>query len=332
MTSPLRRVLFPALIVLALAAALFWRPAAEAPPRSRLLMGTLVEIRVLAADSPAVETAIDAAFAEMARIEKLMSPHIPSSEVSLLAAATPPAKLSPDTLAVIEAGIAVARESDGAFDLGLGQLIGLWGFDEGTQRIPTDNEIAAALVGVGPGDVTVQNGQVVKSEPGLQIDLGAIAKGYAVDRAVQVLEQAGIQSASINAGGDIRVIGDHHGRPWRIGIQHPRHSDRMLATLELAAGAVVTSGDYERGFIRDGVRYHHLLDPHTGQPARGCQAVTVVTETTMQADALATAAFVLGPEQGLALLEKLPGVDGLIVAADGSTRITSGLKGKVTWE
>lgn len=338
MTSRLRpawlqKALLPAIVLVVLATALWWQPAAEAPPRSRLLMGTLVEIRVLAKDTAETEAAIEAAFAEMARIEALMSPHLPSSDIARLAAAVlPPDSLAPETLEVIAAGIAIANQSDGAFDLGLGRLIALWGFAEGEPRLPDDAEIAAALAGVGPGDVTLQDGRVVKSRPELQLDLGAIAKGYAVDRAVQVLQQAGIANASINAGGDIRLLGDHHGRPWRIGIQHPRHSDTILATLELDAGAVVSSGDYERGFSRDGVRYHHLLDPRTGKPARSCQSVTVVAASAMQADALATAAFVLGPDKGLALLERLPQVDGLIVAADGSTRLTSGLKGKVSWE
>jgi len=331
MTSLRRRLIWPAILLLALAAALWWRPAAEAPPRSRLLMGTLVEIRVLAPDSAATRSAIDAAFAEMARIEALMSPHLPTSDVSRLAAPVPPTDLAPETLDVIQAGIAIAEESGGAFDLGLGRLVALWGFAEGTPKVPSEAEIAAALDGVGPGDVTLVNGTVHKSQPDLQLDLGAIAKGYAVDRAAVVLQKAGIESATINAGGDIRLLGDRDGQPWRIGIQHPRQADAVLATLQLGDVAVVTSGDYERGFSRDGIRYHHLLDPRTGQPARGCQSVTVVAPSAMQADALATAAFVLGPQAGLALLERLPGIDGLIVAADGATGSTSGLQGKLTW-
>ena len=134
---------------------------------------------------------------------------------------------------------------------------------------------------------------------------------------MEVLRRAGVKNASVNAGGDIRLIGDRRGRPWRIGIQHPRDAEKVLATLSLQDTSVVTSGDYERFFIKDGVRYHHLFDPRTGYPASRCMSATVVAPNAALADALATAAFVLGPEKGLSLLERYPGVEGLLVGADG---------------
>jgi thiamine biosynthesis lipoprotein len=157
------------------------------------------------------------------------------------------------------------------------------------------------------------------------VDLGAIAKGYAIDRALAVLRSFGITSAAINAGGDIGLLGSKQDRPWRIGVQHPRQPGEVLVTIEARDRAVVTSGDYERFFERDGRRYHHLFDPHSGYPADRCQSVTVLAPNAMLADALATALFVLGPEAGLALLHDYPGVDALIVAADGRWHTTPAL-------
>jgi thiamine biosynthesis lipoprotein len=331
MTIAWRKGVLPLALLLLLAGALWWRPAVRPEGRSQILMGTVVEIEILDPETDQSQAAIDAAFAEMARIEALMTPHRPDSDVTRLSAAQPYTTPARETLEVIAAGAEISRISGGAFDLGLGCLIHLWGFAEGEPHRPTDDDIHTALNGVGPGDVAVVDGQVRKSRPDLQLDLGAIAKGYAVDRAVAILQAAGIQRATVNAGGDIRLLGDHQGRPWRIGIQHPRQPQAVLATLLLADVAVVTSGDYERAFDIDGVRYHHLLDPRTGLPARGCQSVTIVAKTAMQADALATAAFVLGPVDGLALLERLPAVEGLIVAADGSTHLTGGLAERVQW-
>ena len=186
--------------------------------------------------------------------------------------------------------------------MGLGRLKQLWNIEGEHPRVPNAAEITAALAGTGLGDLRLAGQVVTKDDPRLAVDLGGIAKGYAVDRAIAVLQAAGVRHASVNAGGDIRLLGDRGDRPWRIGIQHPRKSDAILATLDLADTAVVTSGDYERFFERDGVRYHHLFDPATGQPARRCQSVTVVAPEAMLADALATAVFVLGPGPGLKLL------------------------------
>jgi len=149
------------------------------------------------------------------------------------------------------------------------------------------------------------------------VDLGPIAKGWAVDRSMEKLTALGIRNAIIDAGGDLRVIGARPGKNfWHIGVQHPRDSGALSFTFELRDTAIATSGDYERFFVADGVRYHHILDPATGQPARGCQSVTVLAATTAEADACATAAFVLGPSKGLSFLRARPGVRGVIVGAD----------------
>jgi FAD:protein FMN transferase len=297
--------------------------------RSQLLMGTLVDI-VVVAPPVVAEPAIDAAFAEMHRIENLMSPQVEQSDVWRLSHQPGPVTVSAETAEVLRLGQIVASQSGGAFDLTLGRLKQLWGVETATPRVPSDEEIRTALQGIGPDALRLEGQTVTKRRPDLQVDLGGIAKGYAIDRAVAVLRQAGVRHASVNAGGDLRLIGDRGDRPWRIGIQHPRQSGELLATLELEDIAVVTSGDYERFFERDGVRYHHLFNPQTGWPARVCQSVTVITGEAMQADALATAVFVLGPERGMEFLRQNR-AEGILVTASGEVLVTPGLQSRVQW-
>jgi len=170
---------------------------------------------------------------------------------------------------------------------------------------------------------------------GMAIDLGGVAKGYAVDRALAVLRERGITSGLVDAGGDIRVLGTKSAdTPWRIGIQHPRDGNALIALVEIDSGSVATSGDYERYFMKDGRRYHHILDPQTGWPCSACMSVTIVADLAIEADVLATAVFVLGPEEGMRLLDRLPGVGGIIFYdVEGRTeRVLSGwLKDRVTF-
>ncbi len=315
------------LLLLLIALLVWWRlPGAERQvSRAELVMGTLVEIKAFGADEKQLDDAISKAFAEMNRLDALLSSHKPDSEISRLSQAAGDFVVSPETVALIQLGNQIAMESGGAFDMTLGAVKKLWAIESEQPRVPTQQQLNAALQGIGPDALALHDNRVSKRLPTLRVDLGGIAKGYAVDRALAILRSAGITSASVNAGGDIALLGDRQGRPWRIGIQHPRRADELLTTLELSDRAVVTSGDYERFFEREGIRYHHIFDPCTGQPAQRCQSVTVVAADAANADALATAAFVLGPQAGLQLLEELPGIEGLIVAADGSLQQTSGL-------
>lgn len=327
------RPLIPILLVL-LVAFLLWQrqPAGESVvSRTALIMGTLVEIKAYGDDRELLEKGIDDAFAEMVRLEQLFSTRIPESEISRISSTEEPLDVSDETVALLTLGQKIARQSNGAFDMGLGKLKQLWDIESDAPQVPDDEVLQKALQGVGPDSLEIEGQQVSKKLPGVKIDLGGIAKGYAVDRAANLLHQNGILSAAVNAGGDLRLVGNRQGTPWRIGIQHPRKSGEVIATVKLEDRAVVTSGDYERYFERDGVRYHHLFDPKTGRPARGCQSVTVVAEDAASADALATAAFVLGPQAGLALLEKLPDVEGYLIAADGQRLVTSGLEDALEW-
>ncbi|MGE4342832.1 MAG: FAD:protein FMN transferase [Geoalkalibacter sp.] len=310
------------LMLLLLAGVLLWPrlggDGSSEVRRSRLLLGTVVEITALGPDRDLLEGAVSDAFDEMERIEQLMSPHIEGSDVARLSKAETPQPVSPETAEVLRLGLQLAAQSDGAFDLTLGRLKELWGIEGENPQVPDRESVEEALRGIGPQALRLEASLVVKSSPDLQLDLGGIAKGYAVDRAIFLLADAGIEFASVNAGGDLRLLGDRGGeRPWRIGIQHPRDSQRLLATLEVTDVAVVTSGDYERYFEHEGRRYHHLFDPRTGYPATACRSVTVVAPCAMLADALATALFVLGPEQGMSLLQLYPDAEALIVDSSG---------------
>jgi thiamine biosynthesis lipoprotein len=298
-------------------------------------MDTLVESTVFAEDPGLGAEALDRAYQEMQRLEGLLSRHRATSEVARinLAAGAHPVSVSPETLLLIARALEFGELSGGAFDLTVAPLLRLWRFAEGGGEVPPEKSLRAATALVDFRRVVADRaaGTVYLPKSGTEIDLGGIAKGYVVDRAVDVLRQSGITSASVDAGGDIRLIGGKPGgRPWRVGVRHPRERDRIIAVLELLDSAVVTSGDYERYFMLGGTRYHHLLDPDTGLPAAGLASVTVVAADATTADALSTTVFVMGRERGLALIESLPGVEAILVTAELDVILSSGLVGKVT--
>jgi thiamine biosynthesis lipoprotein len=293
----------------------------EVHKETRLLMGTVVEITIGHPDRELARKAAARAFGEIERVDALLSSHNPESEITGLNAsgAAGPVAVSDEVFALLARAESIRVATAGAFDVTVGPLVELWAFDQ-SGRVPGEGEIASALASVGGARLELDgdDGTVRFLTEGMRIDLGAIGKGYAVDRAVAILESAGIESAIIDAGGDIRLLGSRPGKDfWRIAVRHPREPSRFLLGLDLAGTAVVTSGDYERFFMVGDTRYHHILDPRTGFPARGCSSVTVVAPDTAGADAYATAAFVLGPEEGLRYLRSLPGVEGIIVDANG---------------
>lgn len=292
---------------------------------SRIALGTVVEITVAHENEAAARKAIAAAFAEFERIENLLSTYRPDSEIGALNnSGGKMVSLSGETAALLRLARELGEVSHGAFDVTIGPVMDLWRFDEGG-RIPDDAELAdaAARVDYRFLEVAEEGATARLLRPGMKVDLGAVGKGYAVDRAAEVLLSSGVSSAIIDAGGDLRLLGGKPGKgTWRIGILHPRRPGKLLLSLDLAETSVVTSGDYERFFAADGERYHHLLDPATGRPARGCQSVTVIAPSAAMADALATAAFIKGAEEGIDFLRRLEGVEGIIVAADGALLLT----------
>ncbi len=296
-------------------------------------MGTLVEISVIGRNADEVEAAINDAFGEMERIEGLMSTRIFGSDVSRINrwAGIKPVRVSADVLKVIRRAEEISRASSGYFDISVGALLDLWGFEGNEGQLPERDEVSEALHAVDYRSIHVNEeaSTVELKVKGMGIDLGGIAKGYAVDRAFELLTSRGYRNMIVNAGGDMRVGGKKAEGPWVIGIQDPRDRHRIMATIEASEISVATSGDYERYFERDGKRYHHLLNPYKGFPARRCRSVTILAEDALSADALATAVFVMGPKRGLGLIEAMEGVEGLIISPDGEIIMSEGMKGKV---
>ncbi len=303
------------------------RPDLPVVEREQFLMGTAVSITIAGEERDHAHRAADRAFGEIRRLEAIMSTYRPESEISQVngAAGASWTVVSPELRYVIKAGLDFGELSRGGFDVTVKPLIGIWHFEEGS-RPPGQEAIDSLLPLVDYHAVQIDaDGRVRLKKPGMAIVLGGIAKGYAVDRAIEILQEEGIENAIVNAGGDLRAIGRRSSsRPWRVGIQDPRREDELLADLPLTDRAVATSGDYERFYIFEGIRYHHILDPRTGRPARGCRSVTVIAPTAMEADALATAGFVLGPEEGRALLQGRNQVEGMIVDEEGRTFSTTG--------
>ncbi len=281
-------------------------------------MGTLVEITVFSEDSRHAYGALQAAFDEIARLEGLMSVFWKDSELSRLnrEGFLHPVKVSPDLFRVIEMSLAISQITHGAFDITVGPLMKLWPFVAREKVLPSPGDIQDALRRVGYRHVVLssEDQTVSFTVQGMALDLGGIAKGYAVDRAVAVLKERGIAAALVNAGGDVFAYGVKPGsRPWRIGVRHPRNPQALLAALPLTDKAVVTSGDYERYFLVDGKRYSHIIDPRSGFTAQQTASVTVVASSAAYADGLATGILVLGAEEGLSLVESLPDVQAAVV-------------------
>jgi thiamine biosynthesis lipoprotein len=214
--------------------------------------------------------------------------------------------------------------TEGAFDITIEPLIALWGFYGDAPALPDDTAIQACLRKIGYKHLRIVDGRLVKDDAAVRIDLGGIAKGYAVAQAIDVLKAKGISSALIDAGGDVYALGQRGAELWKVGIRSPR-GDEILGFMEVHDMAVMGSGDYERFFMHNGRRYHHIFDPRTGYPARGLRGTTLLHTDPMLADAWNTALFVLGPEKGRALVEKLPAMEAVMISDTGKVMLTSGL-------
>lgn len=285
--------------------------------QARHIMGTIVEIAVAAADRPIADRAMAYGFEALQQVEQRMSIYQPTSELSRInrLAAHTWVHTDADILTVTREALHMSRQSDGALDITILPLMRLWGFVQQAGRIPTAAEVQATLPLVDYRHVRLDpsRGAIQFARDGVALDLGGIAKGFAVDRAVAALLAQGVGHALVNAGGDLFALGAAAMETaWVVDIQHPHAADRSLATLRVGNRSVATSGNYEKYFEQHGKRYGHLIDPRTGYPVAGVASVTVLADTAMRADAISTAVFVLGPDQGLALLERLPNVEGLI--------------------
>ncbi len=303
--------------------------------RSRLAMGSTLHLTAWTNDQPGVEKAFEEVFAEFTRLEKLMSTWIPNSDVQRVnqTAGVQPVQVSADVRDVLKTARQISEWTDGKFDVTFGALSGLWKFDHDQDNVlPDMREVRRRLPLIDYRAIQIDDvaGTVFLARKGMSIHLGGIGKGYAIDRGVNILRTRGVRDFMMQDGGDIYVGGRNDGRPWRLGIQDPRGAaNHIFAELDLSDGTFSTSGDYERFFMKDGRRYHHILDPTTGEPARGARSVTIVANRGVIADGLSTGVFILGAEAGMALIEKLPDVEGVIVADKNRVLISSGLKGRV---
>jgi thiamine biosynthesis lipoprotein len=302
--------------------------------KETVTMGSSLQVTLWTANDPGATAAIDAVFAEFDRLDHLMSVWKEGSDVLRLnaAAGREPVRVSPETLEVLTVARQVSDWTDGTFDVTFGALSGLWKFDQDQDdSIPPRSAVAARLPDVDHTalDIDAASGTAFLRRPGMRAHLGGIGKGYAIDRAIAILKAAGFTDFVIQSGGDLYVAGSNGSQPWSLGIADPRRPDRVFARVQLANATFSTSGDYERAFMKNGVRYHHLLDPDRGEPARGCRSVTIVADRAILADVLSTGVFIMGPADGMALIEKLPGVEGVIVSAKNEVLISSGLRGRV---
>ena len=293
--------------------------ALEPASRDWAVMGTELSITVYRAgfETETTSADLDAAFAAVAEIDALMSLYKPDSELSALNANAGNGAMAVNshTFAVLDAAQHYAALTNGAVDITVEPLVRLWGFfDVENAAVPSQQRIDAAKKRTGMGRLALnRQSRSVALNTDTRVDLGGIAKGYGVDRALAVLRARDVPAALVNLGGTIGVLGRHPaGRPWAVGLYHPR-DNRLMGEIRLRDGAVSTSGDYDRYFEHDGTRYSHIIDPRTGWPVEGVFAVTVVAPNATAADALSTAAYVLGPDEGMTLLSQCTGVDGLLV-------------------
>lgn len=281
----------------------------------KAIMGTNIHAEIWAESEQQGEQALALVMTEMQRINQLMSPYLDSSELSQLnaKAASEPVAVSAELYDLIELSIGLSEETDGAFDITFASIGFLYDYRERTK--PTQQQIAQLLDAVNYQHIKLnkKSTQIRFSHPDVKIDLGGIAKGHAVDNAINLLKQAGIKHALVTAGGDTRLLGDRRGRPWIVGIRDPRNGDKQAVVLPLNDIAMSTSGDYERYFEAQGQRYHHILSPQSGQSAAAVQSVTIIGPRSTLNDALSTAVFVLGIQKGMNLINRTPGYDVIIM-------------------
>ena len=302
--------------------------------RGQMHMGTLVFLTAVASEKQLAHDAIDQGFAEIHRLEQILSTWIPCSELSRInaAAGQQAVKAGPETMDLLEHSLEMARLTEGGFNIAIGPAVEAWNVSrEG--RIPSKDELDATrpLMDLSAIQIDKAAGTVYLAQSGMRVDIGGIGKGYAADYAARVMQEAGALAGVVAISGDIKTFGRMpDGQRFTFGIQHPRKENGItMGQLELEDEAVSTAGDYQRYFEKDGIRYHHILDPQTLQPARLSQSVTIVAKTGVLADGLDTGIFVMGPEKGMALIERLPGVEGVIIGANGTVSVSTGLQNRL---
>jgi len=291
------------------------------------IMGTSTAVELFSDTTQQAERCSQLVFNEMHRIDALMSPFIEQSELSKVNREAPykTVKISRELFDLIARSIEFSKLSKGAFDITFASVGYL--YDYRKKQHPTNAEIKRNLSAISYKNIQLNDKQIriSFSHKNTRIDLGGIAKGYVVDNAIQILKDCGIHNALVSAGGDSRILGDKNGRPWVMGVRHPRDKHKVVVSIPLSDSAISTSGDYERYFIEGDTRYHHIISPSTGQPAKQTWSASVMANDAITSDALSTTLFVLGTEKALALINSLDDVEAIVISAQGKMFYSSGL-------
>lgn len=307
-------------------------PKLKTVQKTETIMGTDVTITVVAKSEAEGAATIDAAMAEVRRFDEMMSLYKDDSEITRvnLAAGKHPVKVSPEMIEVVEAAARVSGLTHGAFDVTIGPLVVLWQMRLKEGKTPADGEIARIKRLVNYKNIIIdkRKSTLFLKDPNMIMDLGGM-KGYIADRVKDLIKKRGIDNAIIALAGDIWVLGRREdGKPWRIGVQHPREPEQTLTVLDLSDKYISTSGDYERYKIVERKRYHHIIDPRTGKPSRGVISATLIGDQGALIDPLSKAPFILGPEEGLKIVKKA-GAEAIIVDEQGKVYMTDGVKNLV---
>lgn len=290
------------------------------------MMGTRISVESWHSSDTQASSCNRQVFSNMHRIDALMSPYKKDSEISAVNrnAAIAPVKVSKELYQLLLRAIDISELSAGAFDITFASVGRYYEYRQ--QKQPDDALIASQLGNIDYHHLVLKDGTVAFSRQDVQIDLGGIAKGHAVDQGIRILQGCGIEHAIVTAGGDSRILGNKKGRPWIMGIQHPRDKKQLALALPLSDSAISTSGDYERFFLRNGERIHHIIDPQTGRSAKNAWSASVIGPDATSTDALSTTLFVLGAKKGMQLINSLDDIDAIIIDSQGVVHYSDGLE------
>ena len=322
----MKKTIVTIVVILLMAAGFILIRKFAQPPlqtRTRFIMDTVCTIKVPGGKEviPMMDKAMDA----MEAVEAKFTIHKEGAPLYEFNATGKPVT-DPEILYLVKFGLDVCKQTNGALDLTIVPVMKIWGFYKGEEnRVPSAAEIKEAVSKVDYRLIAIEDGKLVKKKPYIQIDLGSMAKGYAVQKAGELLRANGIRNALIDGGGNIFALGKYGGKPWKVAIKNPR-GEGVIGVLDVEDMAMTTAGDYERFFIKDGVKYHHIMDPKKGSPARGVAAVTVISPSSTVADAWDTALFVLGKDEALKKADELKDIEVLVVTDDGKTFASTQLK------
>lgn len=324
------------IVILTLMLALLFILSGCKPQNLRLVkevefvLGTLGQIHVYSESEKQGTQAIKNAYTRIRNIENMMSTSIEGSDIFLLNeyAGDQQVNVDQETLYVINRGLLYYDLTEGDFNIALGSLINLWSIGKDTARVPSHEEITEAMKHTNISDISIDNQTVIIKDANMRIDLGGVAKGYAVDEAIKVLRSEGITSGLVNLGGDVYALGNKSdGTPWNVGIQDPELGSGVIGSVPLVDKSIVTSGDYERYFMEGDVRYHHIIDPKTGYPVQNnLRSVTIISDLSIDGDVLSTAIFIMGVDKGMALIESLDNIEGIIITSEKEIYASSGIK------